>query len=374
MLNQEKKPDDIVIVGSYRTPLTKAKRGGLSSLKNNEIIYEHLKNTLNKIKLSPKMIDYVFLGNALSELNGTVDAKHGCLRANIKVETPILTVNRQCASGLESFEIVKNMIELNKIEIGLVGGFESMTTHELPLGNINDHGDSEIAEGCKLSMLEASERLAKVYGLNREEIDDFAYKSHMKAFEANKNSKFVNEILPVGDVKSDDCIRAPDRAKIGSLKPVLENGVTTAANACQLADGCSLALLMKRKVAEKLNLEIQGRFVDYLVVGVDPSIMGIGPAEVVPKLLRKHNLKVSDISAFEINEAFGAQALYCMKSIGIPEEKFNVNGGSIALGHPLGCTGARLVSTILNVMDKGLGVVSLCAGTGHGAAALIIKE
>lgn len=238
----------------------------------------------------------------------------------------------------------------------------------------NSRNVREAARGCKFSMIETADILANRFGLKRDEIDDFAYSSHERAFNSIKNGLFRNEILPLNGVSEDDCVRNPDRAKMSTLKPVLETGSTTAANASQLSDGCSLAFLMKRRTAERLNLEIQGVFVDYAVVGVDPSVMGVGPAFAIPKLLEKNNLTVEDISVFEINEAFGSQALYCQKLLGIPREKLNRKGGSIALGHPLGCTGARLVSTLLNGLHSGLGVVSLCAGTGHGVAALIKKE
>lgn len=371
----EKSQDDVVIVGAYRTAITKAKRGAFSHLKNNEILYEHLRNTLEKIGIAPSLIDYVCLGNVLSEMNGTVDARHACLRAGLSIETPVMTVNRQCASGLETYDLIKNMILLDKIEIGLAGGFESMTMHALPLGDINDHGDSEMAKGCLLSMIETAEKIASVYGLSREAIDDFAFESHARAFNAVKNKHFSDEILPLLGISTDDCVRDTSRERMASCRTVSENGTVTAANASQLSDGCALGLLMKRKTAEKYNLKIQGVFIDYAVVGVDPSVMGIGPAVAVPRLLKQNDLGNQNISAFEINEAFGSQALYCQKMLGIPCEKLNIKGGSIAYGHPLGCTGARLVCTLLNNLAAGeLGVVSLCTGTGHGVAALILKE
>jgi acetyl-CoA acyltransferase 1 len=370
-----KKSDDIVIVGSYRTPITKATKGGLAHMKNNEILYEHLKNTLQKINLSPDQIDYVCLGNVLSEMNGTIDARHACLRANIPIHVPVMTVNRECASGLESFEIAKNMVLLNKYKVCLVGGFESMTCHSIPKGNLNDHGDNKMAAGCLLSMIETADKLAADFNLQREQIDLYAYESHHKAFTSVESGLFKNEILPIKNVESDDCVRMPNLEKIKSLKTIYPSGSTTAGNASQLSDGCSLAFIMKRETAEALKLPIQGTFVDYLAVGVDPSIMGIGPAVVIPKILERNQLGISEIDMFEVNEAFSSQALYCKEILGVPNAKWNTRGGSIGLGHPVGCTGARLVSTLLNnLYPAQTGIISLCAGTGHGAAALIRKE
>lgn len=366
--------DDIVIVGSYRTPITKAKKeGGMAHLKNNEILFDHLVNTLGKVNISPEKIDYVCIGNVLSEMNGTIDARHACLRAGIPVNVPVMTVNRQCASGLESFETAKNMLLLKKCKVALVGGFESMSTHEIPVGNINDHDDSESAKGCLLTMIQTSDRVASSFKLTREEIDNYAYQSHCKAFKSLSNNSFEREILPFKDVKQDNCIRKPDREKMKTLRTCYEGGVTTAANASQLSDGCSLALLMTRETANDLGLEIMGIFVDYFVVGVEPSIMGVGPSEAIPELLKRNNLKIENVELFEINEAFASQALYCQRKLGIPDERLNVKGGSLAIGHPVGCSGARLVSTLLHSLEKGYGVVSLCAGTGHGVAALIKK-
>ena len=236
------------------------------------------------------------------------------------------------------------------------------------------------AMDCLTPMGVTSENVSKKYGLTRNELDSFAAKSHEKAAKARARGLFVDEIVPVGDVKEDDGIRPGTTVdSLAKLKPVFdpENGSTTAGNSSQLTDGAAAVLLMTRQEAERRNLSILGVWRSFEVVGVPPTIMGIGPAVAIPPACEKAGLRVDDIDVFEINEAFASQASWCVGELGIPMEKVNPNGGAIALGHPLGCTGARQIATLLHEMNrtgKRFGVVSMCIGTGAGAAAVFEVE
>jgi acetyl-CoA acyltransferase 1 len=376
--------NDVVIVGAYRTPIGKAKKGKLAGFKNDLLISEVIKGTLDKINLNPNLIDEVVFGHCLSPLNGTTSLRIGALRAGLSTKIPVSTVNRQCASGLEAMSILVNKIKLDQIEIGLGGGFESMTGYSYGICDTSClDNDPDIIKDCTLPMGETAEILAHKHKIPRSKCDVYAFKSHNRAIEAQKSGKFESEIVGVksdeGDlILEDDCLRPTTLPGLKSLKPAfLIEGVCTAGNSSQLADGASTVLLMKRKKAESLGLEIKGVVVDYVVIGVEPRVMGEGPVPAIRLLLEKNNLKINDVSYFEINEAFSPQAVFCIEELGIDYSKVNVYGGSIALGHPLGSTGTRLVCTLLNVMEKegikGYGVVSLCVGTGFGVAMLIKK-
>lgn len=235
------------------------------------------------------------------------------------------------------------------------------------------------AMDCLIPMGVTSENVTKKYGLTRLEMDKFAAQSHIKAARAQSRGLFVDEIVPVGDVKQDDGIRAGTTAQsLSKLKPVFDKeGSTTAGNASQLTDGAAAVLLMTRQEAERRNLPILGVWRSFVVKGVPPNIMGIGPQVAIPPAIEKAGLQLSDIDVFEINEAFASQAYWCVRELGIDANKVNPNGGAIALGHPLGCTGARQIATILHDMNrngKRFGVVSMCIGTGAGAAAVLEVE
>ena len=232
---------------------------------------------------------------------------------------------------------------------------------------------------CIIPMGVTSENVAKKYNLKRWDLDTFAADSHYKAANAQTYNKFVDEIVPVGDISLDDGIRKGTTAeKLSKLKPVFdEHGSTTAGNASQLTDGAAAVLLMTREEANKRQLPILGVWRSFEVQGVPPHIMGIGPAVVIPPACAKAGITVEDVDVFEINEAFATQASWCIQELNIPKEKVNPNGGAIALGHPLGATGARQIATLLHEMNrtgKRFGVVSMCIGTGAGAAAVLEVE
>jgi acetyl-CoA acyltransferase 1 len=274
-------------------------------------------------------------------------------------------------------------------DIGIAGGVESMTAHYGPQA-LNMNVSEKIlayqpAADCLLPMGMTSENVAAQFNVTKEKQDLFALDSHKKAAAAQERGLFKEEIIPVptGDgnasVDTDDGIRREISLEgLQKLRPVFkENGTTTAGNASQVSDGAAAVLLMKRKTAEKLGLPIQAKFVSYSVAGVPPNIMGIGPAVAIPEALKQASLKTGDVDIFELNEAFASQAVYCIEKLKLDYKKVNPKGGAIALGHPLGCTGARQIATLLPELrrqKKRIGVVSMCIGTGMGAAAVIENE
>lgn len=306
---------------------------------------------------------------------------------------PIRTVNRQCSSGLQAVADVAAAIKAGFYDIGIGAGLESMTTNPRGWkGSVNPNVKKfEQAHNCLLPMGITSENVAHRFNVSREEQDQAAVDSHRKAASATASGKFKDEITPVktkivdpktGDEKPitvsvDDGIR-PNTTLSGlaKLKPVFkEDGTTTAGNSSQLSDGAGAVLLMRRNVAMQKGLPILGVFRTFSAVGVDPAIMGVGPAVAIPAAVKAAGLELNDVDLFEINEAFASQFVYCRNKLGLDAEKINVNGGAIAIGHPLGATGARCVATLLHEMkrrgkDCRFGVVSMCIGSGMGAAAV----
>ncbi len=307
------------------------------------------------------------------------------ISCGIPYTTALSTVNRQCSSGLQAVANIANAITSGQIEIGIGAGFESMSTHQMhkqPMPDVDwdKMQTCKDAMDCLIPMGVTSENVSKMYGLTREKLDEFAAQSHIKAANARAKGLFVDEIVPVDGVKEDDGIRpqtTPESLK--KLKPVFDpkHGSTTAGNASQLTDGAAAVILMSRQEANKRNLPILGVWRSFVVKGVPPNIMGIGPAIAIPPACAKAGVTVDDIDVFEINEAFASQASWCVDELNIPMEKVNPNGGAIALGHPLGATGARQIATLLHEMNrtgKRYGVVSMCIGTGAGAAAVLEVE
>jgi acetyl-CoA acyltransferase 1 len=252
----------------------------------------------------------------------------------------------------------------------------------------NSMMSSQSAANCMLTMGETSERVAERFGVSRARQDAFAVESHRKAFHAQTHGYFEGEIVPVSVkkpdgsvvlVKADDGVRGDTSFEaLSKLKASFrEGGTTTAGNASQVSDGAAAVLLMKRSTAEALRLPIEGKFVGFTAVGVPPDIMGVGPAYAIPKVLQLASIRKEDIDIYEINEAFASQAVYCVDKLGIDGRRVNPVGGAIAFGHPLGCTGARMVATMLNQLrrrNERLGVISMCVGTGMGAAGIIERE
>ena len=382
-----KNPRDVVIVSAVRTPLCRARRGALAKVAPSTLLSTAFKGCFAKIPInnaiSPADIQDICIGNVLCPTDAIV-ARMAQLSAGIPYTAPISTTNRQCSSGLQAVAHIANAIQAGQIDIGIGGGFESMSTHQMHKQPMPDV-DWDVMNSCKeamdclVPMGVTSENISKKYGLTRNTLDEFAVRSHAKADSARSKGLFADEIIAVGNVIHDDGIRPGTTLEsLGKLKPVFdEHGSTTAGNASQLTDGAAAVLLMTRAQAEQRGLPILGVWRSFVVKGVPPSIMGIGPAIAIPPALEMAGIQIKDVDVFEINEAFASQAKWCIDELEIPMEKVNPNGGAIALGHPLGATGARQIATLLHEMNrkgKRFGVVSMCIGTGAGAAAVLEVE
>jgi acetyl-CoA acyltransferase 1 len=391
-VGSKKSLDDVVIVAALRTPMTRARKGAFHATQQEELLGSVLKSLLRSSGLKdPSLIDDIIVGNVLPPFGGANQARMAALWAGIPSSTSIATVNRQCSSGLQACAQIAHAIQSGSIEIGIGAGVESMTTNYGPKAMVDVYSEvilsNQEAEDCLIPMGITSENVAAKYGVSREKQDSFAALSHQKAARAQKNGHFKNEIAPVTikvdgkdvTVTEDDGVRGDTTYEVLSkLKPAFKkDGTTTAGNSSQVTDGAAAVLLMKRRKAQELNLPIMGKWISFATKGVPPNIMGIGPAMAIPLALSKAGLKVEDIDVYELNEAFASQAVYCVEKLGIPMDRVNPNGGAISLGHPLGCTGARMVSTLLNELKrqkKRYGVISMCVGSGMGAAAVLERE
>ncbi|XP_022109310.1 3-ketoacyl-CoA thiolase B, peroxisomal-like [Acanthaster planci] len=384
--------DDVVVVWAKRTPIGKAKRGSFKDTKADELLTAVFKAAIEETHIAPTDIGDIVVGNCLAPGGGQVLARIGQLLSGIPSAVPLNTVNRQCASGLQAFMNIAGGIKNGVYDIGIASGVESMSRMEQS-GAAKDLNpklfDYAEARDCLIPMGITSENVAEQFGITREQQDQMGYDSQMKAARAKAQGLFKDEILPVTTkvedndgnereitVTEDDGIRPQTTlAGLAKLRPAFKKGgTTTAGNSSQVSDGAAAILVAKRSTAERAGLPILGWLVSFAVVGVPPAVMGIGPAYAIPEALKKAGLSVDDIDVFEINEAFASQATYCVKKLGIPMEKVNPLGGAIALGHPLGCTGARQVATLLHELKRrgrrAYGVVSMCVGTGMGAAAV----
>ncbi len=390
----DKNPRDAVVVAAVRTPVTKARRGAFKDTRPDDLLMAAMKGLLERVPdLDPGVLDDVVIGTAFPEgEQGMNVARVAALGVGIPEHVPAMTINRFCSSGLQSLAQAAAAIEAGWIDAALTGGVESMTI--IPMGGVKPTPHPGLmAEKPEIftPMGITSENVAKRFGISREEQDAFALRSHQNAARAIEEGKFADEIVPVSTrvykdgewkevvVEIDDGVR-PDTTLEGlaKLRPAFAtDGTTTAGNASQMSDGAAATLVMAREKAEALGLKPMARLVAYAVVGVPPEIMGIGPAKAIPAVLDKAGLSLDDIDLFEINEAFASQSVYCVRELGIDIDKVNVNGGAIALGHPLGCTGAKLTATLLHEMARRgsrYGIVSMCIGGGMGAAAIFERE
>ncbi|KAK9396035.1 3-ketoacyl-CoA thiolase peroxisomal [Crotalus adamanteus] len=384
-------PDDVVVVHGRRTPIAKSKRGGFKETTPDELLAAVMTAVLNDVKLSPEQLGDICVGNVLQPGAGAVMARIGQFLSGIPETVPLSSVNRQCSSGLQALINIAGGIRNGSYDIGLACGVESMSLRSATNpGDLTSRiMDFSKARDCLIPMGITSENVAERFDISRGKQDAFALASQQKAARAQKLGWFKNEIVPVTTTITDDQgtektitvlqdegIRASTSLEgLARLKPAFqENGTTTAGNSSQVSDGAAALILARRSAAAQLGLPVLGVLKSYAVVGVPPDVMGIGPAYAIPVALKKAGLTVDDIDVFEINEAFASQAVYCVEKLGIPMEKVNPLGGAIALGHPLGCTGARQVVTLLNELKRrgkrGYGVVSMCIGTGMGAAAV----
>lgn len=387
-------PDDVVICGAFRTPLTKAGKGEFKETAPEVLLSTVLKGLVEKTGVDVSKVEDMMVGNCLQPGAGALLARAAQLMAGFPVESTAAAVNRQCSSGIEACSIIASKIKAGTIDVGIGAGVECMSLFDM--NNMVDAElisdelfEHEIARNCLQGMGMTSENVAKKYNLKRERMDEFAAESQRRALHAQKSGWFDEEIIPVktsytdknGErvevtVTKDGGIRPGTTAeKLAKLRPSFgKDGISTAANSSQTTDGAAVVLLARRSTAEKLKLAILGKFVAYAVAGVPPEIMGVGPAYAIPKIFEQTGLTKDDIDVFEINEAFATQATWSCDKLGLDYAKVNPRGGAIALGHPLGCTGARMVATLLSELrrtDGRFGIISMCIGTGMGAAALI---
>ena len=378
------------IIDAIRTPITKAFKGGLSKFGPEVLLSELLSSIIKRnsfLSSNPKLIDEIIIGNALQDIGGFVNSRAAEYISGIPSTVPLYTVNRLCNSGLQAIINANNSIISGDGNVYIAGGVESMSFNsfkkmldkKLLSDDIINLENQEI-KNILTPMGITNENICKKYNISRKEQDTFSYNSHIKA--TKSKLKLKTEIIPIKGYDKDDCVRENiSLESLAKLKPCfVKNGSVTAGNSSPLSDGAALCLLVSKSIIKKYNInknKILGRITRYVSVGVSPEIMGIGPSISIPILLKKEKLNIDDIDLFEINEAFAGQAIYCIKKLKIPENKINLYGGAIALGHPLGCTGARLVVSMLNQLklyDKKRGIVSMCVGTGMGCAALIERD
>ena len=381
----------IVIASSARTPMTRAHKGELKDTRPDTMAAHVIKAAIERVPgLKKEDIEDVVLGCAMPEgEQGMNVARIAALLAGLPDTVSAMTVNRFCSSGLQSIAMVAQAIQAGQYEVGIAGGCETMTM--VPMGGNKVSANPELMEKYPqvyATMGATAEKVAAQFNVSREDQDAFAANSQRKATEAREKGTFKDEIAPItvtvyddaGKPKqllvSDDTIIRADTTLEGlqKLKPAFDlKGTVTAGNASPLTDGAAATVVMSEAKAKELGVKPLGYFIDFAVAGVPPDIMGIGPVPAVRKLLAKNKLTVKDIDVFEVNEAFAAQSVYCLRELGIPPEKANPNGGAIAMGHPLGVSGTRMTGTLLRELKRRggrYGVVTMCIGGGMGAAAL----
>ena len=384
-----------VIVSAVRTAVGKAPKGALRSTRPDDLAAVAIKGALARVpQLDPKEIEDVIIGCAMPEgEQGMNVARIAALRAGLPIESAAFTVNRFCASGLQSIALAGDRIRAGGADVIVAGGAESMSMVPM-MGNKPSLNPwlEENYPGTYTSMGLTAERVAKHYGITREESDEFAFASHRKALAAQSAGKFDDEIvsvpvtITVPDEKSklkttetafkvDEGPRADTSLEaLAKLKPAFHmKGIVTAGNSSQTSDGAAAAILMSEERAGALGLKPMLRYLSFAYAGCLPEEMGIGPVYAIPKALKMAGLTLDQIDLIELNEAFAAQSLAVIKMLGMDREKVNVNGGAIALGHPLGCTGAKLTATLLREMDRRqarYGMVTMCVGGGMGAAGI----
>jgi len=387
---------DAVIVSSVRTAVGKAPKGSLSYTRPDDLAAIAIKGALDKVPaLDAKEIEDVIMGCAMPEAEqGMNVARIASLRAGLPVEASAMTINRFCSSGLQSIAIAADRIRSESAEVMLAGGTESMSM--ISMGGRKISANPWLVDhyaDTYLSMGLTAERVAAKYGITREQADAFSLKSHEKALAATESGRFAEEIVPVtvtnstptknparpevkvSEFKRDEGPRADTSIEaLAKLKPAFHaKGTVTAGNSSQTSDGAAATIVMSSDRAQALNLKPLARFVSFATAGCLPEEMGLGPVFAIPKALKLAGLTLDQIDLIELNEAFAAQALAVIQQAGLDPAKVNVNGGAVALGHPLGCTGAKLTATLLHEMKRRnlrYGLVTMCVGGGMGAAGI----
>ena len=382
------------IIAGYRTAVTKAKRGGFRFYRPDDLAVDVIKGLMQSVPaLDPKLVDDVIVGNAVPEAEQGLQVGRIVANRAIGEWVPGMTVNRYCASGLETISIATTKIQSGMADCIIAGGTESMSL--VPTAGWRTMPNYEIAKEYPdyyLSMGLTAEQVAKDYKVSREEQDEFAFHSHQKAINAIDNGHFKGGILPLTitetflknnkkqqqqtTIDTDDGPRRDtNKDVLAQLKPAFaQGGSVTAGNSSQTSDGAAFVIVMSEKLMKQLNLQPWGRLVACAVAGVDPRIMGMGPVVAIPKALKQAGMQLNDIDLTELNEAFAAQSVAVIKELGLNADTVNINGGAIALGHPLGCSGAKLTIQLLHDMkrlNKKYGMVSACVGGGQGIAGII---
>ena len=385
---------DAVIVSAVRTPVGKAKKGGLATVRPDDMAATAIRALLDRTPgLDPNEIEDLVVGCAFPEgEQGMNMARMIGLRADLPHSVPAETINRYCSSGVQSIAHVAHRIMLGEIEVGIGGGVESMSM--VPMMGYKFSPNPHFAQDLPhyyTNMGLTAENVSVKYGIRREDQDEFALRSNLKAAKAVESGLFDPELVPIevemveyADgavaqkkfvVKRDEGPRADTTIEaLAKLKPAFkEGGAVTAGNSSQMSDGAAMAMVMSADKAAKLGLKPLARFVTFAAVGVAPELMGIGPVAAIPKALKQAGLSMQEIDLIELNEAFAAQSLAVIRALELNEEIINVNGGAIALGHPLGCTGTKLTTQLIYEMARRksrYGMVTMCIGGGMGAAAI----
>ncbi|MEK5476086.1 acetyl-CoA C-acetyltransferase [Paenibacillus sp. FSL R5-0407] len=384
---------EAVIVSMARTAVGKAKRGSLAQTRADDLGKAVLEAVVERAPgLNKEDVDDIIIGCAMPEgEQGLNFARIMSLYAGFPVTVPAITINRFCSSGLQAIASAAERIMLGHAEVMIAGGVESMS--HVPMTGFKVSPNPRIVDEMPevyMAMGHTAERVAEKFGISREDQDEFAFRSHMKAAKAIAEGRFKEEIVPIqaelsqiGDsgklvrntvvFDTDEGVRTDTTLEaLAKLKPGFKAGGTvTAGNTSQMSDGAAVVALMSRERADQLGLKPLATFRSFALAGVEPELMGVGPVKAIPKALKMAGISLDDVSLFEINEAFASQCLHIIRELGIDEDKVNANGGAIALGHPLGCTGTKLTATLINELRRrggGYGVVSMCIGGGMGAA------
>lgn len=386
---------EAVIVSSVRTAIGRAKKGSLALARPENMAATAIREAMKRAPgLDGAEVDDVIMGCSFPEAEQGLNVARACaLLAGLPDTVAGMTVNRFCSSGLQTIALAAQSIMSGMAEVVVAGGVESMS--RVPMTGVKPMANPEVIEkfpDLYLNMGLTAENVADKYGISRDEQDAFAAESHRRAFDAIENGRFKEEIVPFEVTRSAPAANGKTTSKtftfdtdegprtgttaegLGKLRPAFKvGGSVTAGNSSQMSDGASAAVVMSADRAKALGLKPMARFVSFAQGGVDPAFMGIGPVVAIPKALKIAGLKISDIDLVELNEAFASQALYSMRELGLDASIVNVNGGAIALGHPLGCTGAKLTATLLHEMKRRgsrYGIVSMCIGGGMGAAGI----
>jgi len=386
---------DAYILSAVRTPVGKAYKGTLKATRPDEMAAAVLIAAVERVSgLEAAQVDDVYIGCAMPEAEqGMNVARISVLRAGFPNEVPAMTLNRFCASGLEAIAYAASRIQLGTAEVTIGGGTETMSL--VPMGGHKVTPNPNLVEkfpDVYMGVGLTAERVAERFNVSREDQDVFALSSHQKAVRAIKDKKFVDEIVslnvPVRRINSKNKLEEKEVVfkidegpredttleALAKLKPAFKvGGTVTAGNTSQMSDGAAALVLAGDRAVKELNVRPLAKIIAYATAGVDPDVMGLGPMAAVPKVLAQAGLSMDDIGLIELNEAFAAQGLCVVRELGIPEDKLNVNGGAIALGHPLGCTGAKLTCTLLHEMqgrEVEYGMVTGCVGGGMGAAGI----